>query len=91
MADKVILRGVIFCECSQEVCTQRCLKRGAEGSGRSDDNKQSLIFRHQTYLQNTIPIVTLYEQQGLVFKVDSMRPPEQVFQDVAEFFPKIGW
>ncbi|XP_032680812.1 UMP-CMP kinase isoform X2 [Odontomachus brunneus] len=91
MSDKVILKSVIFCECNQEVCTQRCLKRGAEGSGRSDDNEQSLILRHQTYLQNTIPIVTLYEQQDLVFKVDSMRPPEQVFQDVAEFFPKIGW
>lgn len=91
MADRVILKGVIFCECSQEACTQRCLKRGAGGSGRSDDNEQSLVLRHQTYLQNTIPIVELYEKQGLVFKVDSMKSPEQVFEDVAEFLPKIGW
>ncbi|XP_019700816.1 UMP-CMP kinase [Harpegnathos saltator] len=91
MADKVILKGVIFCECSQEVCTQRCLNRGAGGSGRSDDNEQSLVLRHQTYLQNTIPIVALYEQQGLVFKVDSMKPPGQVFQDGTEFLSKIGW
>lgn len=92
MADKVILKGVIFCECSQEVCTRRCLNRGASGSGRSDDNEQSLVFRHQTYLKNTLPIIEMYERQGLVYKVNSMKTPEEVFQDVAEtFFPKIGW
>ncbi|XP_011700887.1 PREDICTED: UMP-CMP kinase isoform X2 [Wasmannia auropunctata] len=90
MADKIILKGVIFCECSQEVCTQRCLKRGASGSGRSDDNEQSLILRHQTYLKNTLPIIEMYEQQGLVYKVNSMKTPDEVFQDVKEFFPKIG-
>jgi len=91
MADKVILKGVIFCECNEEVCTRRCLNRGASGSGRSDDNEQSLVLRHQTYLKNTLPIIEMYEQQGLVYKVNSMKTPEEVFQDVAEFFPKIGW
>ncbi|KAL0101535.1 hypothetical protein PUN28_018986 [Cardiocondyla obscurior] len=92
MAEKVILKGVIFCECSEEVCTKRCLNRGATGSGRSDDNEQSLILRHQTYLKNTLPIIEMYEQQGLVYKVNSMKTPEGVLEDVCkEFFPKIGW
>lgn len=91
MADKVILKAVIFCECSQEICTQRCLNRGAKGSGRSDDNEQSLILRHQTYLQKTLPIIEMYEQEDLVFKVDSTKTPTKVFQDVVEFLPTIGW
>lgn len=91
MTDKVVVKAVIFCECSQEVCTQRCLKRGAGGSGRSDDNEQSLVFRHQTYLQNTLPIIEKYEQQGIVHKVNSMKTPEEVFQDVVKFLPTIGW
>lgn len=33
----------------------------------------------------------MYERQGLVYKVNSMKTPEEIFQDVAEFFPKIGW
>lgn len=91
MAEKVNVKAVIFCKCSQQVCTQRCLNRGAKGSGRSDDNEESLILRHQTYLQNTLPIIEKYEKQGLVFKVNSMKSPGKVFQDVAEFLPKIGW
>lgn len=92
MADKVIFKGILFCECSQKVCTQRCLKRGASGSGRSDDNEQSLILRHQTYLKNTLPIIKMFARQGFVYSVDTMQTPEEAFQDVAvAFFPRLGW
>ena len=35
MGDKVNLQCVLFFHCSQEICTARCLSRGAAGSGRS--------------------------------------------------------
>lgn len=92
VSDRVILKGVLFCECNLEVCTQRCLKRGAAGSGRSDDNKEVLAKRHQTYIEATLPIIEHYEKQGMVYKVDSLKSPEEVFQQVVEnIFPKIGW
>merc|ERR1711915_945438 len=34
MENKVNLKRVLFFQCSQEICTQRCLSRGAAGSGR---------------------------------------------------------
>ena len=34
MGDKVNLQCVLFFHCSQEICTARCLGRGAAGSGR---------------------------------------------------------
>lgn len=37
--------GVLFLECSEDTCNQRCLARGAAGSGRSDDNVESLRKR----------------------------------------------
>ncbi|KAK2576557.1 hypothetical protein KPH14_005230 [Odynerus spinipes] len=91
MSDKVILKGVIFCECSEEVCNKRCLNRGAQGSGRSDDNEESLKYRHKTYVKVTLPIIKHYEKQGLVYKFDSMKPPMEVLKDVEEFLPRIGW
>ncbi|XP_015186716.1 PREDICTED: UMP-CMP kinase [Polistes dominula] len=91
MSDKVLLKGVLFCECSKEVCTQRCLNRGALGSGRSDDNEETLIKRHETYVQNTMPIIEYYEKQGLVHKLDAMKTPLKIVEDVEKFLPSIGW
>lgn len=91
LADKVTLKGVLFCECSKEICTERCLKRGTAGSGRSDDNEQVLVKRHETYIQSTLPIIEYYENQGLVYRVDSMKGPEDVFQQVKLLFPTLGW
>ncbi|XP_046834059.1 UMP-CMP kinase [Vespa crabro] len=91
MSDKVLLKGVLFCQCSKEVCTQRCLDRGAKGSGRSDDNLETLIKRHEIYINNTLPIIEHYEKQGLVYKFDSMKAPLEVLKDVEEFLLTIEW
>lgn len=91
MSDKVLLKGVVFCDCSQEVCTERCLKRGAAGSGRTDDNKEVLIKRHETYMNNTLPIIHHYEEKGMVYKVNSMNSPEKVFEDMQKILAQIGW
>ncbi|XP_012287220.1 UMP-CMP kinase [Orussus abietinus] len=91
MDDKVLLKGILFLDCSEEVCTQRCLNRGKKGSGRSDDNEDSLKKRHRTYTQDTLPIVQHYEKLGLVYKFNSVRSPEKVFKDVCEMLNSIGW
>ena len=91
MSDKCIVKGVLFCECSKEVCTQRCLKRGAAGSGRSDDNEEVLIQRHKTYLMNTLPIIEQFEKQGQVYKVNSMQSPKKVAEDTSKILSEIGW
>ena len=46
-----------------QTCTSRCLQRGAAGSGRSDDNLESLKKRFQTYVSDTMPIIRHYEAQ----------------------------
>lgn len=89
MSDKAKLLFVLFFECSREVCTQRCLNRGAAGSGRSDDNLESLKKRFNTYLNDTMPIIEHYDAQGLVRRVNSENPPEEVFKDVKQVFQKI--
>ncbi|XP_066598395.1 UMP-CMP kinase isoform X2 [Prorops nasuta] len=91
MSEKVIVKGVLLCECTEELCTQRCLKRGQGGSGRSDDNLSTLAKRHETHIRDTVPIVQFYEKQGLVFKVDSTKSPKEVFDDTVEILKKIGW
>ncbi|XP_022239109.1 UMP-CMP kinase-like isoform X3 [Limulus polyphemus] len=71
MGDKVNLKFVLFFDCPEEVCVNRCLKRGAAGSGRSDDNEESLKKRFNTYINDTMPIIEHYDKENLVRKVDA--------------------
>merc|ERR1712168_555861 len=86
MGEKVNLKFVLFFECPLEVCTQRCLDRGAAGSGRTDDNIESLKKRFDTYNNATMPIIQHYEKQDLVRKIDATQSQEEVFGEVKKLF-----
>jgi len=82
MGEKVNLQCVLFFQCSQEICTQRCLGRGAAGSGRTDDNEESLRKRFVTYEQATMPIIRLFQESDLVKTLDATKSPEEVYKEV---------
>ncbi|TWW72851.1 UMP-CMP kinase [Takifugu flavidus] len=89
MDDNADVKFVLFFDCSNEVCINRCLERG-KNSGRTDDNRESLNKRIQTYLQSTRPIIDLYEKQGKVRTIDASRSVEEVFGDVKAILDKEG-
>lgn len=90
MSDKTKLLFVLFFECSRDLCTERCLGRGAAGSGRSDDNLESLQKRFNTYLNDTMPIIEHYEKMGLVRRINAEVAPDDVFNDVKKVFNNSG-
>lgn len=90
MSDKTKLLFVLFFECSRDICTERCLGRGAAGSGRSDDNLESLQKRFNTYLNDTMPIIDHYDQQGLVKRINAEFAPDNVFEAVKSAFYTSG-
>lgn len=83
MEAKVDLQLVLFFNCPNDVCKERCLSRG---TGRSDDNVDSLEKRFKVFDLETMPIVDYYEQKYLVRRVNSEKPPELVFADVQQAF-----
>ncbi|XP_051990380.1 UMP-CMP kinase-like [Xyrauchen texanus] len=89
MDEKADVKYVLFFDCSNEVCIDRCLERG-KSSGRTDDNRESLEKRIQTYLQSTRPIIELYERQGKVRTIDASRSVDKVFADVKNILDKEG-
>lgn len=86
MAHNVDFAFVLYFDLSEDVCIQRCLSRGQAGSGRTDDNEQSLRKRMVTFTTETWPIIQLYEAEGKVQKVSASGTPDQVFQDVRRVF-----
>ncbi|XP_060783919.1 UMP-CMP kinase [Neoarius graeffei] len=89
MDNKADVKFVLFFDCSNEVCVSRCLERG-KSSGRTDDNKESLEKRIQTYLQSTRPIIEQYEKQGKVRTINASRTVNEVFTDVKSVFDREG-
>jgi len=84
--DKASVTRVLFFNCDEKVCVDRCLQRGAAGSGRSDDNEESLRKRFVTYLKDTMPIIEEFRELGLVLEIDANRSKEDVFADVTKVF-----
>ncbi|XP_028988349.1 UMP-CMP kinase [Betta splendens] len=89
MDGKADVKFVLFFDCGNEVCIDRCLERG-KSSGRTDDNRESLEKRIQTYSQSTRPIIELYEKLGKVRTVDASRSVDEVFGDVKAILDKEG-
>ncbi|XP_054718246.1 UMP-CMP kinase-like [Uloborus diversus] len=88
MHDKADVQFILFIDCSEEACIDRCLKRGAAGSGRSDDNLESLKKRFRTFHNDTLPIVNQFGEKGMVVKVDGSLDPETVFDKIQDTFSK---
>lgn len=89
MKDKVDLQFVLFLECPLDICIDRCLARGAAGSGRTDDNIESLKKRITTFNEDTLPIVNHYKNQNLVKSIDSSKSLDEVFEEVVKYFENI--
>lgn len=83
METKVNLQFVLFFECPDGVCIDRCLNRG---TGRSDDNIDSLKKRFNVFHNETMPIVDYYDKKNLVRRVKSEKPAELVFEEVRQAF-----
>ncbi|XP_026854176.2 UMP-CMP kinase isoform X1 [Electrophorus electricus] len=89
MDGKADVKFVLFFDCSNEVCIDRCLERG-KSSGRTDDNRESLNKRIETFLQCTRPIIEQYERQGKVRTIDASHSVDEVFNNVKKILDKEG-
>lgn len=79
----------LFFDCSEEVMRKRLLKRG-ETSGRADDNEESITKRFRTFVDTSMPVVNMFEEQGKVLKVSAEHEPDRVYADVKKGFSQKG-
>uniref|UniRef100_A0A1B0BEW0 UMP-CMP kinase n=1 Tax=Glossina palpalis gambiensis TaxID=67801 RepID=A0A1B0BEW0_9MUSC len=91
MSDKVDFQFVLFFDCPEDVCVARCLTRGQSGSGRLDDNIESLKKRIETYNNDSIPIIKYFEEMGKVEKIDAKYNADDIFTKVEKIFYKSGF
>lgn len=74
---------VIVLEVDEEALVDRIRTRAAEpGDARSDDNAETLRKRLKVYNDQTAPILPYYAAQGLLRKIDGMKPIEAVTRQI---------
>ena len=73
--------GILFLECDKETMLSRCLQRGAD-TGRTDDNRETLLTRHQQFLDVTLPVLEEYRTKAVIpiVLVDGAQSKEHVLQ-----------
>lgn len=85
MGDSVNILFCLFFSCSEAVMLERLLERG-KTSGRADDNLDSIKLRFRTFVEQSLPVVEHFAQQGILRKVDAERGVEAVWEDVSGLF-----
>lgn len=62
---------------------ERLLNRG-KTSGRADDNIESIKKRFRVFEETSMPVVNEFESQGRVVKVEAIKSPEEVYEEVQD-------
>ena len=85
MQDKVEVPFIIFFDADEETMIQRIIERSKE-SGRNDDNIDVLRKRFDTFLEQTMPIVEMYENKGKCKRINALKSIDEVYEDVKKSF-----
>ena len=71
------LLGVLYFECPEDVLRSRLAIRG-----RSDDTEDTIRKRLETFRSETLPMVKAFEDQGLLWRINSNQSEAAVFNAV---------
>lgn len=71
------LDRVLLLEADPETVVARLVARGKE-SGRSDDTEETIRYRQKVYAEQTSPLIAVYEERGILRRVDGMASIDEV-------------
>ena len=76
------LSKVVYLECSESTMLNRIHRRAAESSQkRVDDNIEAFRKRMNTFLNETVPIVNIYDQQGMLLHIDAEKSQAEMYEE----------
>ena len=62
----------------------KCPECGGKIFQRKDDTPEGIKKRLEVFKKETIPVLEHYEKEGILIKVDGMRPAGKVFEEIIE-------
>jgi len=73
-------QSVLYYNVPEEICIERCMER-AKTSGRTDDNQATIIRRYQNYVDQTKPVIEMYEHFGKVHEIDGTHDVNEIYEE----------
>lgn len=84
-------QSVLYFNVPEEICIERCLER-AKTSGRTDDNHGTIQRRYQNYVDQTKPVIEMYEHFGKVREIDGCKEVNDIYEESrASVLPEVCW
>ena len=77
----VTLHAVVYLNAPEKVLTRRLLDRASQ-DGRADDKADVIRHRLEVFVETTGPLVSYYNERGILITVDADQPPESVTADI---------
>jgi adenylate kinase len=77
------LDAVVVLTVDSEEVVQRLLQR-AQTEGRADDTEEVIRRRQEIYLEETAPLISVYQERGIVHEIDGMGVVEDVTKRIFE-------
>jgi adenylate kinase len=68
---------VFYLDVSEEECIRRLSERG-----RADDTPEIIKERLRLYYERTVPVLTWFQQLGILDKIDGQRSTDVIFDDI---------
>ena len=83
--DNITVAKVLFLNCSEDTMLKRIYKRADESTEkRVDDNIEAFKKRINVFVNETLPVVQLYESSDMVLRLDSEKTQESIYNDLLE-------
>lgn len=60
----------------------KCNNCGNNLTKREDDTLEKFIYRFDTYIENTKPIIDYYKNMNILYSIDSNRDKENIYKDI---------
>ena len=79
IGDAVDVKAALFFDCSAEEMRRRILGRN---EGRADDNEKTIMKRIDVFEKETRPLAPMFEEQGILVRIDCNRTKEEIFDDI---------
>ena len=74
--------GAIYRDTDIEAISGTCSNCGGDVVQRADDQPDAIRNRLERYERDTEPLLSFYEQRGLLTRVDGARSPDEVTRDI---------
>jgi adenylate kinase len=83
------LNRAIYLDINDDVVFERVMQRAQVGQGggftkRADDNPESLKVRLGEFHEKTAPLLHLFEEKGLLLRVNGEQPVEKVYRAIVK-------